>query len=73
MQLLLAKGADVNLRGGFYDCAIQAALAGDHDNIVQFLPAKGVDVNLLEFRCHAQLETTPLFGMADWDDPISGF
>ena len=27
-------------------------------------------LKLLELRCHAQLGTTPQFGMADWNGPI---
>ena len=43
----------------------------DKDNAVamKIHQARG-QLKLLEFRCHAQLETTPQFGMADWDGPI---
>ena len=46
VQFLLAKGADVNLIGGEYGCALQAASAKGHDSIVQLLLAKGAYVNL---------------------------
>ena len=45
MQLLLAKGADVNLTGGRSGCAPQAALENGHDTVVQLLLTKGVDSN----------------------------
>lgn len=41
MQLLLDKCANVNLTGGEYGCALQAASDSGHENIVQLLLAKG--------------------------------
>jgi ankyrin repeat protein len=46
VQLLLNKGADVNLQGGNYDTALQAASAKGHYEIVQLLLNKGAEVNL---------------------------
>ena len=47
VQLLLDKGADVNLTGVFYGCALDVASAKGHENIVQLLLDKGADVNLI--------------------------
>ena len=38
--MLLAKGANVNARGGYYGNAPTAALAHSHDKVVQMLLAK---------------------------------
>ena len=43
--MLLEQGADVNIQGGKYDIAIQAALLDDEKNIVPLLLEWGVDVN----------------------------
>ena len=40
-----AKGADVDLTGGEYGSALQAASSRGHEDIVQILLAKDVDVN----------------------------
>jgi ankyrin repeat protein len=45
VQMLLAKGADVNAQGGYFGNALQAASFGGHDKVVQILLAKGADVN----------------------------
>ena len=45
-ELLINEGADVNLVGGRYGCALQAAAAtNDMDSIVLLLLAHGADVN----------------------------
>ena len=44
VELLLAKGANVNIRGS-YDTALQAALSEGHEKVVELLLAKGADVN----------------------------
>ena len=41
-----SKGADINLTCGEHICALQAASASNHENIVQLLLANGADVNL---------------------------
>ncbi|KAH8744416.1 hypothetical protein F5882DRAFT_455073 [Hyaloscypha sp. PMI_1271] len=47
VQILLDKGADVNVRSGSYDgTALQAASAGGYQDIVQILLDKGADVNV---------------------------
>ncbi|OQO08792.1 hypothetical protein B0A48_05682 [Cryoendolithus antarcticus] len=45
VEMLLAKGADVNAQGGDYSNALQAASAGGHEKVVDILLAKGADVN----------------------------
>jgi hypothetical protein len=45
VELLLAKGADVNAQGGLFGNALQAASYGGHERIVELLLAKGADVN----------------------------
>ena len=47
LKLLLEHGADVNLRGGMYKCALQAACA-THDNqiCVETLLNHGADIHL---------------------------
>jgi ankyrin repeat protein len=42
---LVEKGADVNAQGGRYGSALQAASARGHDQVVQLLLEKGVDIN----------------------------
>ena len=46
VQMLLEKGAEVNVQGGFYGNALQAASAGGHETIVQILLKEGADVNV---------------------------
>ena len=41
MQMLLDKGADINAQGGVFGNALQAALSGGHDHVVQMLLDKG--------------------------------
>ncbi|PYH43034.1 ankyrin repeat domain-containing protein, partial [Aspergillus saccharolyticus JOP 1030-1] len=41
VQLLLKEGADVNMQGGRYGNALQAASARGHTEIVQLLLRKG--------------------------------
>lgn len=45
MQLLLDNGADVNVSGGEYDTALQAASRNSLKSIVQALLDRGADVN----------------------------
>lgn len=45
VELLLAKGADVNGQGGSYGTALEAASGKGHDQIVELLLVKGADVN----------------------------
>ena len=46
VQLLLDRGADVNLRGWFGDLALCLAAKAGHQEIVQLLLDRGADVNL---------------------------
>ncbi|THW63458.1 hypothetical protein D6D19_09648, partial [Aureobasidium pullulans] len=46
VQMLLDKGADVNVQGGYYGNVLQAASVGGHDKTVQLLLEKGADVNV---------------------------
>ncbi|GFG10695.1 Pfs, NACHT and ankyrin domain protein [Aspergillus udagawae] len=43
VEMLLAKGANVNAQGGHYGNALQAASAGGHHEIVQLLLEKGAN------------------------------
>ncbi|GAB1317179.1 NACHT domain-containing protein [Madurella fahalii] len=45
-QMLLEKGADVNIQGGHYGNALQAASFKGYNKIVQILLDKGADVNI---------------------------
>jgi hypothetical protein len=45
VELLLGKGADVNVQGGRYGNALQAASYKGHSAIVELLLGKGADVN----------------------------
>ena len=45
IRLLLDKGANVNLQGGKYDYALQAAVYGGNVEIIQLLLDKGANVN----------------------------
>jgi ankyrin repeat protein len=47
VKLLLDAGADVNLQGGNYGTALQAASAGGHSRSVRLLLDAGADVNLM--------------------------
>ena len=42
--MLLEKGTDINVQGGEYDSAMQAASFRDHDQVVQMLLDQGADV-----------------------------
>ena len=46
VRLLLEKGADVNLQGGFYGSALQAASFHGHKNFVRLLLEKGAETNM---------------------------
>ncbi|KAF8441155.1 ankyrin repeat-containing domain protein [Terfezia claveryi] len=46
VQLLLKKGADVNITGGQYGTALIAAICCGHKDILQLLLKKGADVNI---------------------------
>lgn len=45
VELLLQKGADINVQGGRYGNALQAASYQGHQGIVQLLLERGADVN----------------------------
>lgn len=45
MQLLLEKGPEINVQGGFFGNALQAASSEGHDSIVQFLLKNGAEIN----------------------------
>jgi ankyrin repeat protein len=47
VELLLSKGADVNVQGGgWYGNALQAASAHGHEKMIELLLGKGADVNV---------------------------
>jgi ankyrin repeat protein len=46
VQLLLKNGAEVNLQGGFFQNALQAASDGGHKAIVQMLLENGAEMDL---------------------------
>ncbi|KAH8825522.1 ankyrin repeat-containing domain protein [Flagelloscypha sp. PMI_526] len=46
LELLIENGADVNMRGGRYGSALQAAASRGDLNVVRFLVEKGADVNM---------------------------
>ena len=41
MRLLVEKGADVKIQGGFYGDALYAASSGGHEQVVRLLVEKG--------------------------------
>jgi ankyrin repeat protein len=45
VKMLLDKGADVNVQGGFYGNALQAASYGGHEQVVKMLLDRDADVN----------------------------
>ena len=45
--MLLNKGANIKTQGGHYINALQAALYGDYDKVVQMLLDKGADVKAI--------------------------
>ncbi|KAK7213864.1 hypothetical protein V2G26_021042 [Clonostachys chloroleuca] len=45
VQLLLDRGADVNVSGGFFGNALQAAARGGYSSIVDLLLVRGADIN----------------------------
>ncbi|KAL6171520.1 hypothetical protein ACJQWK_02534 [Exserohilum turcicum] len=45
VELLLDKGTDINIQGGIYGNALQAASARGHETLVKLLLDKGADVN----------------------------
>ncbi len=45
MQLLLESGADVNIRGGYFGNALQAAIAGDKHDIANIFLSRGAKVD----------------------------
>jgi ankyrin repeat protein len=45
VQVLLDAGAEVNVQGGEYGNALQAASWGGHEKVVQILVGAGADVN----------------------------
>ena len=45
IELLLERGADVNVQGGVNGNALQAASVGGHKEIVELLLERGADVN----------------------------
>jgi ankyrin repeat protein len=45
VEMLMANGADVNVKGGEYGTALQAASAEGHKEVVELLLGKGADVN----------------------------
>jgi ankyrin repeat protein len=46
VQFELSKGADVNIQGGHYGTALQAASAGGYKDIVKILLEKEADINI---------------------------
>ena len=62
VELLLAKGADVNAQGGRYGTALQAALYRGHEEVVELLLAKGADVNAQGGRYGNALQAASVYG-----------
>lgn len=46
MQLLLDRGADINIQGGYFGSALQAAVINGNESHVQLLLDRGADVNI---------------------------
>ncbi|KAJ7443983.1 hypothetical protein FB451DRAFT_1376537 [Mycena latifolia] len=62
-QLLVKKyGANANCQGGFYGTALQAASAGGHESVAQFLVEKGADVNVQGGPCGTALQAASCWG-----------
>ena len=67
--MLLEKGADINMQGGFYGNALQAVSQGGYEKLVQMLLEKGADVNthggniVTKWRCRDPIEfsSIPIF------------
>ncbi|KAF5013361.1 hypothetical protein FDECE_608 [Fusarium decemcellulare] len=55
VQLLLARGVDLNGIGYYYGCALQAAARNGQTEIVKLLLEGGADVNILQGRWHTPL------------------
>lgn len=55
-RAVLVDGADVNAPGGFYGCALQAAISGEHEEVVKLLLEFGADIN--QIGCFGTLEPT---------------
>ncbi|THW72719.1 hypothetical protein D6D18_10331, partial [Aureobasidium pullulans] len=59
---LLEGGADVNTVGGRYDNALQAAAAGNHENITKLLISWGADVNAYNLVSTLQIASRNICG-----------
>jgi ankyrin repeat protein len=46
VQLLLDRGASINIRGGHYGSPLQAAAYKSHERVVQLLLDRGADINI---------------------------
>ncbi|KAF4458369.1 ankyrin 1 [Fusarium albosuccineum] len=55
VQLLLARGVDLNGIGYYYGCPLQAAARNGQTEIVKLLLEGGADVNILQGRWHTPL------------------
>ena len=53
---LLSAGADVNVSGGEYGNALQAASISGHDNVAEILTERGADVNTSGGKCGNALQ-----------------
>jgi ankyrin repeat protein len=57
VQLLLENGADVNIQGGQFNTALQAASYSGHDQIVHWLLEAGADVDVFGGQYGTPLES----------------
>ncbi|KAF2142283.1 uncharacterized protein K452DRAFT_226905, partial [Aplosporella prunicola CBS 121167] len=62
VELLLARGVDVNAAGFYYGTALQAAARHGHEAMVSLLLAAGADVNALQGRYHTPLRAAVVGG-----------
>lgn len=62
MEMLIARGADVNCAGGELNTPLQAAAQGGHEKVVDALLANGADVNIMGGKYGTALSAASSFG-----------